>query len=137
MLKIKYVFILIHLISNISAFTEAPHQKIVNTFTLYLGSLINTSITNNKNLSHSCQKTLTDLYINGTDSWYYLHKLVYDSSHNQGDTTPLNACKRKTHGVNKTIANNDDLTYLMLLVDKREINRTVLSIITDTLLLPI
>lgn len=134
MLKIKYVFILIHLISNISTFTEAPHQKIVNTFTLYLGSLINTSITNNKNLSHSCKETLTDLYINGTDSWYYLHKLVYDSSHNQGDTTPLNACKRKTHGVNKTIANNDDLTYLMLLVDKREINRTVLSIITDTLL---
>ena len=91
MLKIKYVFILIHFISNISAFTIAPHQNIANTFTLYLGNLINTSITNNENLSQSCKDMLTDLYINGNNSWYYLHKLVYDSSHNQGDTTPLNA----------------------------------------------
>ena len=69
-------------------------------------------------ITEDCLNNIRDKYdIDKEKSVYYFQKLIFDSSKNRNDVSSFSECLRKNHGYNET---NSELSYVMILVDKRD-----------------
>lgn len=112
----------------ISFFLILPFLSSANTNSSYDGILeacmkvLNYTFTQISNrtliVTEDCLNSIRTKYdINSPDSVFYFQKLIFDSSKNRNDVSSFSECLRKSHGSD---IKNAELSYVMVLVDKRD-----------------